>query len=336
MKRLLALISLAALTAVPSGALAWGNMGHRLVGQAAAAGFPSELPAFLRTPRAVEEIGEFSREPDRTKDAGKQHDLEAQAGHFVDIDENGKVLGGPPFAPVAPTRQDYEKALTPFGLNSWQVGYLQYSIIDSWQTVAKNFAYWRVLNAAEANPKWRRHRAYFKADRQRREILIMIQIGALSHYAGDGSQPLHATPHFNGWGQFPNPKGYTQARMHAPFEGELINETVKLAPVQAAMGPVNLCDCPIEARVGRYLLAGSAQVEPFYQLEKDGGFKPGDPRGTAFAVRQLGQGAAEVRSLVVEAWRASLDQKVGWRPVAVKEVIAGTSDDPYLALHGTD
>ncbi len=335
--RSLVLITLLAALAVPSTALAWGHSGHRFVGLAAARAFPAEVPAFLRTRDAVTEIGELSREADRTKDAGKAHDQEAQSGHFVDIDEDGRVLFGPPLAPIPPTRQDYEKALQGFGLDSWKAGYLQYSIIDTWQALAMDFAYWRALNAAEKNPKWRKHRAWFAADRRRRESLIMKRIGDLSHFGGDGAQPLHATYHYNGWGDYPNPKGYSQARgLHARFEGELVNESVTLGPVEAAMTPLKVCGCAIEQRVADYLLSTSRQVEPLYDLEKAGGLAEGDARGAAFATRQIAVGASEVRDMVVEAWRASLNRKVGWRPVAVKDVIAGAVDDPYISFHGVD
>jgi hypothetical protein len=84
-----------------------------------------------------------------------------------------------------------------------------------------------------------------------------------------------------------------------------------------------------------YLTGTGRLVIPFYEMEKAGGLKPGDPRGTALAVQQLAVGASELRDVVVEAWRASADRTVGWRPVAVKDVLAGKVD-PYPALYGID
>lgn len=335
MKRLVPLVILAALSAVPSSALAWGNTGHRIVGESAMRALPGEVPAFLRTPQAVTDIGELSREPDRSKGAGKVHDSDRDPGHFVDLDDDGRILTGPRLDALPPTRADYETALRAAGQDSWKAGYLPYSIVDRRQQLALDFAYWRVLQAAEANPKWRAHRGWFKADRKRREALILTTIGALSHFVGDGSQPLHVSSHYNGWGDYPNPAGYSTAKLHGPFESDLVQATVRPADVRARVAPLRLCECSPEKRTADYLLSTGRLVIPFYELEKAGGLNPGDPRGTALATQQLAVGASELRDVVVEAWRASAGMKVGWKPVAVADVVAGTAD-PYPALYGVD
>jgi hypothetical protein len=296
---------------------------------------PTEVPAFLRTAQAARDVGELSREPDRSKGSGKLHDSDRDPGHFVDLDDDGKVLGGPPMVPLAATRAEYETQLRVAGIDQWKAGYLPYSIVDRWQQLTTDFAYWRVLKAAEANPKWRAHRAWFKEDRARREALILKDLGELSHFVGDGSQPLHVSSHFNGWGDYPNPHGYSTARLHGPFESDLVQATVRRAVVAAKVAPLRLCNCPIEQRVAAYLTATGQQVIPFYEMEKAGGLAPGDPRGTAFAVDRLAAGASELRDVVVEAWRASANRTVGWKPIAVQDVLAGRID-PYPALYGID
>lgn len=163
----------------------------------------------------------------------------------------------------------------------------------------------------------------------------MKTIGELSHFVGDGSQPLHVTSHYNGWGDGPNPNGYSKARLHGPFEGDLVQATVKPASVAAKVAPLRLCNCPIEQRVSEYLTVTGKQVIPFYEMEKAGGMAPGDPRGTAMATERLAAGASELRDMIVESWRASLNSKVGWKPVAVRDVIDGKVD-PYPALYGID
>ncbi len=62
-----------------------------------------ELPAFLRTPGAAAEVGELSREPDRTKGAGQPHDRERDTAHFVDLDDDGHVMNaaGPTLSETA-------------------------------------------------------------------------------------------------------------------------------------------------------------------------------------------------------------------------------------------
>ena len=331
MKRLIPLIALAAVSTVPATAFAWGGMGHRLIGLATARALPEEIPAFLRTKQAIEDQGELAIEPDHSKSSGKEHDLEMQSAHFIDIDENGKVLGGPPSANLPATRDLYEKLLVPFGLNSWQVGYLPYTIFDRWQVLAKDFATYRVLAAAQANPKWKAHRAFYAADMRRRQALILAHVGELQHYVGDGSQPLHTTSHFNGWGNGPNPNGYTMAKIHAPFEGEFVAHNLTLALVEAGMTPLSVCNCAIEGEALRYLNLGATKVAPLYQLEKDGALKDGDARMIAFTAERLAAGASETRDLIVGAWRASTDFVVGYKPVKVADVLSGKTD-PYDAL----
>jgi hypothetical protein len=334
MKRL-AIAAVAVALAVPGSVLAWGGSGHRLVGQAAMRGLPAEVPAFLRTPQAVADVGEYSREPDRIKRGGRAYDSDHSPGHQIDIGDDGLVAGTLKLTALPPTRQDFEKAVEAVGQNSWRTGYLPYSIIETEQQLIEDFAYWRVLKFAEANPAWAAHKAWFTADRQRREAQILITIGELSHWVGDGSQPLHVTVHYNGWGEFPNPNGYSQAKLHAPFEGDLVHDNVRLADVEAKMTPVRGLQEPIEQRVGNYLAASGAQVIPFYEMEKAGGMKPGDPRGPAFATRQIAIGASELRDLIVIAWQGSDKQQVGWRPIAVADVLSGKID-PYPALFSVD
>jgi len=335
MKRVPALALAVVLAAAPSSLFAWGNTGHRMLGEIAMRALPAEMPAFLRTKQAAIDIGELSREPDRSKGSGKLHDHDRDPGHFIDLDDDGKLLGGPPMLPLAATRADFETQLRAANLDQWKVGYLPYSIIDRYQQLTTDFAYWRVLKFAEANPKWKKNRAWFTADRIRREALIRKGIGELSHFVGDGSQPLHVTSHYNGWGDGPNPNNYSRARLHGPFESDLVQATVKSAAVAAQVAPLRVCNCSIEQRVSDYLSATGKQVIPFYEMEKDGGMKPGDPRGTAMATTLIAVGASELRDVTVEAWRASANVKIGWRPVAVQDVLAGKVD-PYPALYGVD
>jgi hypothetical protein len=164
---------LLAIAAPASRALAWGATGHRLIGRLGVAALPANLPAFLRTPEAVETIGEYAREPDRWKGTGEPHDSERNAAHFTDVDDSGKILGGPALDALPPTRAKFEEALQKVGSNSYVAGYLPYSIIDGWQQLGKDFAYWRVLTAAIANETDPVRRAWLQRDLARREALTL-------------------------------------------------------------------------------------------------------------------------------------------------------------------
>jgi hypothetical protein len=318
-----------------SQALAWGATGHRFIGRLAADNLPADLPQFLRTSASVEAEGELAREPDRWKGSGKIHDGDRDAAHFFDLGDDGRVFGGPSLAALPPTRADYDAALRAVGSDSWKAGYLPYAIVDGWQQLTRDFAYWRVDTAAAQNVADPAHRAWFAKDAARRQELLLRDLGTLAHYVGDGSQPMHVSIHFNGWGAASNPDGFTLERVHAPFEGAFVRAYVTQASVRAAMTPYRDCRCDIETRLRDYLAATNQAVRPLYQLYKEGGFDNGDARGRTFAAARLAAGASELRDEIVDAWRASATGDVGWPAVKVADVVAGKLD-PFDSLYGED
>lgn len=326
----------AAVFAIPAAALGWGAAGHRMIGEVAMRALPAELPAFLHAPQAALDVGELSREPDRLRGAGRMADNDQAPGHFIDLSDDGTVLGGPLLTALPATRAEYETQLRAVKQDSWKAGYLPYSIVEDYERLAHDFAFWRVLKAAEANPAWKAHKAWFVADRRRREALILQDIGFLSHFVGDGSQPLHVTVHFNGWGPGPNPAGYSTDKLHSPFETDLVQATVKEAAVAAKVAPFHSCNCPIEQREIAYLAATGKLVIPFYEMVKAGGMAPGDPRGTALATQQIAVGATELRDLIVEAWRIGGKEAIGYKPSFTLADVEAGKIDPYDSLYGIE
>ena len=306
-------------------AWAWGATGHEMVSGIAAELLPDTLPAFLRTPEVAAEIAVLGRELDRSKGAGKTHDAERDPGHYVDLDDDGAVFGVAPLTRLPPTREEYDTLLRQGGYTQYKAGYLPYSIVDGWQQLRKDFAYWRadVIGARTAvDPA---ERAWFETDRIRREKLIIRDLGVWSHYIGDASQPMHISIHFTGWGPHPNPKGYsTSTSLHAFFEGQFVRQFVDRAAVVAAVRPYRDCACSIEDRTRTYLLETRAQIEPLYQLELAGAFKNATPEGRAFAAQRLAAGASELRDMIVDAWNASVDATVGYPERRVRDIEAGT------------
>lgn len=322
---------------------AWGATGHRLVGVAAVRALPDELPAFLRTPAAAADVGELSRDPDRTKGAGQPHDRERDSAHFVDLDDAGHVMNpaGMTLDALPELKSEYDAALLAAGIKVNDAGYLPYAIMDGFQQLARDFATWRVLNAAEGRELDPGKKAWYRADRERREALILRDLGYLSHYVGDGSQPMHVSVHYNGWGDYPNPEGFTNSRQtHGAFEGAYIRRNVRLDAVEAAMPAPRLDGFDMRARTAAYLNTTLTQIAPFYRAEKTGAFAAdaaGEPlsAGTAFAVERVAAGAAELRDLTILAWRAAGEQSIGWPAVKVSDVEAGTAD-PWTAMIGED
>lgn len=339
MKRLM--IAAAALLLVSAPAMnvgAWGNTGHRLIGVAAMRALSDDLPAFLKTPASIADVGELAREPDRWKGAGQPHDRERDTAHFIDLDDNGFTMNakGPSIDTLPRLKSEFDAALTTAGLSVNDAGYLPYAMMDAYQNLGRDFAYWRVLNAAEARETDPGKKAWYRADRERREALILRDIGVLAHYVGDGSQPHHLSIHFNGWGDYPNPEGFTNSRRtHGLFEGEFASRVARLDMIEAAMTQPQLAGLDLRARTTGYLKTTLGTVIPFYRLEKAGGFNGADPRGAAFVTERLAAGASELRDLIILCWRESGSASVGWPAVKVAEVEAGTAD-PWISMIGED
>jgi hypothetical protein len=332
---LLAFAALAAACGWAGQALAWEDVGHRWIGVLGVSALPQTVPAFLRTPVAIRDIGEWAREPDRSRGAGRTHDQDRDPGHFADGDEAMKILGGPELLHLPVTRAEYERQLQAVNQDSWKAGYLPYNIIEGYQQLAKDFAYWRADSYGEKTAKDSARKAWLTEDRIRREKQIVFELGYWAHFVGDGSQPLHMTYHYNGWGPGPNPKGFTNEKIHAPFEGDFVNRNIKVDAVKAAMRPYADCGaCNIGEMVGAYLINTAQYVEPTYQLWKDGGFKDGDRRGVAFVTARISEGAAELRDLITDAWNASGKATVGYPAVSATDVEAGKAGDAYELLYG--
>lgn len=322
-RRRMALLAVLLVTGTAADCLAWGATGHEWVSGIAIEKLPDTVPAFIRTPEAAAETAVMGRELDRSKGAGKTHDAERDPGHYVDLADDGSVEGVLPLAQLPDTREQYDTMLRAKGLTQYKAGYLPYSIVDGFQQLRKDFAYWRALTKAIETAQTPEERAWFGADLRLREKLTLRDLGVWSHYGGDASQPLHVSVHFNGWGKYPNPDGFTDNKIHAYFEGEFVKRYLQRSSVAAQVGPYQSCSCTIEERTKTLLLASLGQVVPLYALEKEGGFKGGDQRGVAFATARLAAGASAVRDMIVQAWEESANTPVGYPMVNVRDIENG-------------
>ncbi len=316
-------VALAAALTVSGQAHAWESEGHRIISVLGVAQLPAEIPAFLKEPTVIQQMGELGREPDRSRGAGQPHDEDLDPGHFMDVTDDGHGLGGISLTDMPRNRDAYSAALHAAGADLHKGGWLYYNLVDGYEQLSKDFAYWRIDGVGEKRAKDAKQRAWYAMDRKLRELIIIRDLGYWSHFVGDASQPLHASIHYNGWGDFPNPHGYTNERIHSPFEGAFITANVKPAMVQAAMPAPHLCTQPIGKCMGDYLIATNTKVEPLYALWQKGGFQPGDKRGVEFATAAVAEGAAKLRDFVVQAWRDSPNQTVGYPGVKVSAIEAG-------------
>jgi hypothetical protein len=308
----------------PTDGWAWGATGHEWISGIAVEKLPDEIPGFVRTPEAAAEIAVMGRELDRSKGAGRTHDAERDPGHYVNLSDDGSVVGVLAMDALPVTREDYDTRLREKGYTQYKAGYLPYSIVDGWQQIRKDFAYWRADVKGAETATDPAQRAWFEADRKLREKLTLRDSGIWSHYVGDASQPLHVSVHFSGWGDFPNPNGFTTAKtLHAHFEGAFVRENLDRTAVARSVGPYQDCGCPIQVHARTYILATLAQVIPLYTLEQQGDFKKGDQRGIEFATARLAAGAQMTRDMIIDAWRASADAMVGYPMVNVRDIESG-------------
>lgn len=309
--------------------LAWGSKGHSIIGQLAGSSLPAALPAFMRTMPAQYELMYLGPELDRLKGSGTAWDDENDPGHYVDLDDNAMV-GGIPLQSLPKSREDYDTALRKAGTDQYRQGYLPYAILEGWEQLRYDFGYWRVDNY-RATHGTSHARALAATDRAIDQALILRDAGVWGHFVEDASQPLHVTIHFNGWGTYPNPNGYTTSQhTHSFFESDFVDRYITPGIVNQQMVP-SMMTAPAEllkqeqvrALIAGYLQGTLQAVGPLYDIEKTGGFANGSPAAVKFTAMQLARGAAELRDLITLAWYDSLNTKVGYPYQSVRDILNG-------------
>lgn len=327
----------AALLVCTAPAFAWGTKGHTIVNHLAALSLSGRMPAFLTTPASIYEIGYLGPELDDLKDSGASWDGDYDTGHFLDLLDDGSIAGVVSMQSMPKDRQDYEKALESAHTNEYQQGYLPYALLDGWQQLRKDFAYWRIDDYLAKHGATPALELRGQNDRAIEESLIRRDLGVWGHFVGDGSQPLHVTVHFNGWGNYPNPNGYTEDRhTHSMFESAFVNKYVSEGMVAKLMKPQSAYAAPtallsqktVMASIMQYLQTTGQTVPHLYDMEKAGGFAKGTPDAIAFAASRLAAGATEMRDLSVLAWQDSIHATVGYPNVAVQDILAGKASWP--------
>lgn len=331
MKRTAAALLAISIALTPAPAFAWGATGHELVTGAAVSSLSKDLPAFLKTKTAQWQMTLLGREPDRWRGAGLTHDRERDPAHFLDVGDDDKVNELFTLDMLPLVRGDFEKALRLKGVEVNDQGYLPYAIIDGYQQVVKDFAYWRASKVGAKTAKTRADREFFAQEMKMREQLIIRDIGVWSHYVGDGSQPQHMSDHYNGWPElYPDPMTYPPPGqppeirgLHAFFEGPWVKSNVTLAQVKAAMPAYRDCACTIDKRVPQYLKTTLGLVKGLYEIVTKGGLRDATPEAKAYTTERLAAGASEVRDLIEDAWKASASASVGYPNIKVADIESG-------------
>jgi hypothetical protein len=295
--------ALVPLMVVPA-AFGWGREGHMMINRLAAENLPADVPAFLRSPQAIDEIEYLGPEPDRWKSRAESELASTQSSdHYIDM-EWANLVG-----PLPRKRYDFIRALAvaqaqypKLDLKPESVGMQPWEVEEIYQRLKSAMRDYRALAAEHG-------------DTHPVEEAIIFYAGWLGHYVGDGSQPLHVTIQFNGWtGE--NPHGYTEShQIHALFESRYVGANIKpsdVAPLVANAPAKVLGDEWVDYLA--YLHHSSEDVEKLYQLEKTGAFNDkGTAEGKAFTEERLAAGAIELRDVIYSAWVHSADPVPAYR-----------------------
>jgi len=272
----------------PTAAHAWGNEGHRMINKLAASTLPPDVPAFLRSESAVNEIEYLGPEPDRWRSRAEPELSAVQAPeHFIDL-EPADALG-----PLPRNRLDFEAKVFAAGQRPEKIGLQPWEATEVWERLKAALREYRNLQAA-------------KQDTRGVEAAALFYAGWLGHYVGDASQPLHTTEKYNGW-VGPNPNGYTtQHQIHWQFEGPFVAANEHESDVRAKMTPPKAIEGDIFESYVAYLRHTATYVEKVYQLEKAGGFVgAGSAESREFTAERLAAGASMLRDMIVTAWLES-------------------------------
>ena len=326
-------------------ARAWDYEGHRTVNLLALASLPTNFPAFVREPAAVERIGFLAGEMDRwrnTPDLPLKH--YSFPDHYIDMEELADYGLKPEMLPVfrydfvaelalyrkahpdkfpeadAERNQDHTRGL---------VGLLPWGIAESVGKLKSGFSYLKAFEQAGTPQEI--------ANAQANIIYVM---GVMGHMVGDASQPLHTTIHHHGW-VGDNPKDYSTSRgFHSWIDGGYLNKTggANLKALEAKLRPAQLPT--IKGRTAKpeetfqvailFLIEQNKQVEPLYQLDKDGklsGTGEKGIEGKAFLEGQLLKSGQLLGDIWFTAWQQAPPDTFLKSALARRHRAAGGSDN---------
>jgi hypothetical protein len=283
------LILIAALSAA-----AWGEKGHLMINRLAIESAAPMLPEFMNAAR--EQIIYNGYEPDRWREEGRTSPMNTvqAADHFFDSEYWGEI------PTITTDRYSFMEKVAAKKIELVKVGYLPYAIIENYGKLVNAFRFWRNAKTPQ--------------DRESARANAVYVAGVLGHYVGDASQPMHMSIHYNGWADSePNPKNYTKDRtLHLRYESDYVNAAIDAAIVRTKVQqPRRLPN--VWDSVKDHLSQGFADLQPMYDLEKTGEFKPNQPRskGTDFIAVQLARGATMLSNLWYTAWLESAEPVPG-------------------------
>ena len=282
-----------AVAAAPSTANArfWGEAGHRIIGDAAAAALPEQMPKFFRDARA--QLSYLNPDPDRWRDRAESNldpalnDFQAPE-HFIDLE----LVPGD--ALKARNRDTFIDSLHAHNVKTTTTGFLPWRILELTQSLRVQWRLWR----AEKDSTVKRMI----------EQRIINDAGILGHYVGDGANPHHTTRNHDKWIETENPKGFTTtAGFHSRFESRYVETHMTLGDVQPLIGKTSKVINPVRDGVWEYINTSFGQLDRLYSLDKIEPFGP-DTKGAEhrqFTSERLAAAATMLRDLWWTAYATS-------------------------------
>ena len=305
---------------------AWDYEGHHAINELALAALPAAFPAFALSAEARERIAFLGGEPDRWRNMGSDLPLVHFNGpdHYFDL-EQLKDYGLTPqtvpifrydfvaelalaraahpenFEPIDPSRnRDHTREL---------IGFAPWAIAEYCGKLKSGFSYLKAFQEHGGTAE--------EISNAQQNILYIM--GVMGHYVGDCSQPLHVTIHHHGW-VGDNPHGYaTNSSFHGWIDGGYFNKTggIDVAALKPRITPAIIVGDPTKPedlfrQVMAYLLETQKEVEPLYELNKEGGLSGEGAvgmEGRAFLQGQLVKGAQMLGNLWYSAWQQATEDR---------------------------
>lgn len=269
----------------------WGEEGHRYVNRVAAEHLPADMPEFFRNAGA--RLSFLGPEPDRWRDNKELYKALGEVNgpdHFIDMDKPEN------FAALPNDRYLYSDWLRANGKEPKTIGFLPYSILEGYQKVQVLFRMWREPQHA--------------AERDQIEQNIIYYAGVLGHYVADGSQPLHASIHYNGWTTSSNPQLFTREPLHWRFEGEYVKAQIKPEDFAGLVKTAARLQDPF-TDIMKYLADSCNNVPKLYQMDKTARWdaRNRDPESKKFVTERLAAGSQMLANLWYTAWLGSASAK---------------------------
>ena len=242
---------------------------------------PDDMPEFFKAHAAA--LIRLSVQPDRWKGFGTELRRAESPDHYFDIE---KLTDDPTKLGFHSDRYAALKAIYAMHENPASVGLLHYRLVEEFQKLRGVFAQYR------RDP-----------DDPSIQQEILVYAGLLGHYAGDGSQPLHMTIHFDGrvdqQGKVIKGKG-----IHERFEGPFVDTYIEQADCRRYVRtPVVYPD--LYDAIRRAFAESFKEVDTVYRLDETGKLETPDEAARMFVHQRLAHGSSFLAGLWYTAWKTS-------------------------------